>query len=382
MKYLLPLLLLLFACASPSPQRKAPQQIRIASYNLGLKGHTHEAVLVALRDPHNAQLRQLTQVIQQVRPDVLALMECSYDEKGEALELFRRQWLHQGEKALEYPYVYLPTTNTGLDSGMDLDGDGKIGEPEDCYGFGRYPGQYAMAFLSRFPIDHAAIRSYQRFLWKDMPDALQPRKADGSPYYPVEVFERMRLSSKNHVIIPIAVPGKRIYLLAAHPTPPVFDGPEDRNGCRNHDEIRLLADLLADADYLRDDQGQTGGLAAEAAFVIMGDLNADPVDGDSREKAIMQLLAHPRVHPAVAQGTLIPASRGGLSQAAKRSPKHQGDPAYHTAGWGLRVDYVLPSADLKPLASGVFWPDSTETGHQWATQASDHRLVWVDLTWQ
>ena len=77
---------------------------------------------------------------------------------------------------------------------------------------------------------------------------------------------------------------------------PVFDGPEDRNGRRNHDEIRLLADYItpAKSSYLTDDQGVRGGLAEEAAFVILGDMNADPHDGASRSHAARQLLEHRR----------------------------------------------------------------------------------------
>ena len=33
-----------------------------------------------------------------------------------------------------------------------------------------------------------------------------------------------------------------VHFLVSHPTPPVFDGPEDRNGPRNYDEIRFWAD--------------------------------------------------------------------------------------------------------------------------------------------
>jgi len=51
---------------------------------------------------------------------------------------------------------------------------------------------------------------------------------------------------------------------------------------------------------------------------------------------------------------------------------------------GLRVDYVLPSADMQVVGSGVFWPvpddplyrlveDSTDN------PSSDHHLVWVDV---
>ena len=171
----------------------------------------------------------------------------------------------------------------------------------------------------------------------------------------------------------------------AHPTPPVFDGPEDRNGRRNHDEIRLFADYVSteSAEYLVDDNGGAGGLSPKGEFVILGDMNADPLDGDSTDQAIDQLLNHPRIHPAVARGRLIPGSDGGEENA--RRPGDQGKPRYDTAAWGLRVDYVLPSQGLKVAGSGVFWPVTTDplarlVGFDGKTPASsDHRLVWVDI---
>lgn len=68
---------------------------------------------------------------------------------------------------------------------------------------------------------------------------------------------------------------------------------------------------------------------------------------------------------------------------------HTGDPAHDTADFAdgapgnLRVDYVLPSVDLRITGAGVFWPTSDDplsrlTG-TWPFPSSDHRLVWVDL---
>ena len=45
----------------------------------------------------------------------------------------------------------------------------------------------------------------------------------------------------------------------------------------------------------------------------------------------------------------------------------------------LRVDYVLPSAGLEITGAGVFWPVEGEPGAA-LIGASDHRLVWVDVT--
>jgi hypothetical protein len=173
-----------------------------------------------------------------------------------------------------------------------------------------------------------------------------------------------------------------LHLLCSHPTPPVFDGAEDRNGCRNHDEIRLVADYISPdrAEYIVDDASGRGGLGAEEKFVIVGDLNCDPVDGDSVPGTIEQLLDHPRVN-----SSFTPKSVGGkLATDAKRDPQAVGlgDPAHDTSSFGdyrnLRIDYALPSRALTIVDSGVFWPAPGEPGSE-AITATDHRMVWIDI---
>ena len=180
-----------------------------------------------------------------------------------------------------------------------------------------------------------------------------------------------------------------VHVLAAHPTPPVFDGPEDRNGRRNFDEIRLWADYIGDeADYLADDQGRRGGLG-NVPFVIMGDYNADPHDGDSMPGAIAQLLAHPAV-----ASDFVPASTGAAEDAVTEGGAnrgHRGDSSQDTGDFSpasagnLRIDYVLPSKrGLQVVCGGVFWPARADearylVGDGDPLVSSDHRLVWLDV---
>jgi endonuclease/exonuclease/phosphatase family metal-dependent hydrolase len=367
----------------------AKDAIRIATFNAALNRPEAGALRHALTTPEDAQAKAIAAIIQQLRPDVLLLQEFDYDAGAKALTAFHDTYLRVGQagrKAIEYRYRWAVPTNTGLPTPFDLDRDGKTGGPGDAHGFGRHPGQYGYAILSRIPFDVGAVRTFQRFLWTDMPDARLPSvPATKQPWYGPKALATLRLSSKNHVIVPLRIGARTIFLLAAHPTPPVFDGPEDRNGRRNADEIRLLADALSPSTsgYLVDDAGQRGGLPAGAEFVILGDLNADPVDGDSAGGAIAQLLDHPRVHPGVARGEAVPSSVGGRAHGAK--PTHKGNPAHDTAEWGLRVDYVLPSRGLRVIDSGVYWPapDAGEAALVTATKArkapTDHRLVWIDL---
>ena len=63
--------------------------------------------------------------------------------------------------------------------------------------------------------------------------------------------------------------------------------------------------------YIYDDNGRYGGLKPGERFVIAGDQNSDPVDGDSVEGAIQQLIEHPLVNAKV-----TPESAGGPEAAA------------------------------------------------------------------
>ena len=245
-----------------------------------------------------------------------------------------------------------------------------------------FEGQYGMAVLSKHEIARERVRTFRTFLWKDMPEARLPVNPDGTPFHSDQALEVLRLSSKSHWDVPVRIEGEVVHFLVSHPTPPVFDGPEDRNGARNADEIRFWADYVAGAGYIRDDAGLKGGLPGGAHFVIAGDLNADPVDGDSVPGAIRQLLEHSLVN-----ASMTPGSEGGAAAAAAQggaNAGHRGDPRFDTADFddevpgNLRVDYVLPSAGLEIVAAGVFWPVGAEPGAA-LVDASDHRLVWVDV---
>ena len=391
------LALLLAGCQSAADGRPAASAepvtpampLRYATFNTSLYDETHGG-LIARLDEGDEDARLIAATIQRVRPDVLLINEFDYDAAGRAATLFQERYLgvgQSGEQAIAYPYRYFAEVNTGVPSGLDLDQDGRVGgegrfHGNDAWGYGLHPGQYGMLVLSKHPIDAGAVRSFRLLRWSAMPGALQPRHPDGRAFYPAEVWSQLRLSSKSHWDVPIDTPRGRIHFLVAHPTPPVFDGPERRNAARNHDEIRLWAEYLTPGDkpWLCDDAGRCGGLEADARFVIAGDYNADPADGGSLPGTIQQLLEHPRV---LRHAT--PRSDGAADAAAMNrvDASHKSSPAHDTASFGARngnyrVDYVLPSVGLPVQASGVFWPKAGERGAEWLA-ATDHRLVWVDL---
>ena len=399
------LCLLLLACAGcvrvhvhgdPAADAARPASasgtLRVATYNTSLYDDAANG-LVRRLEAGDDQARRIAAVLQRVRPDIVLLNEFDHDSAHRAADLFQRDYLEQaqpgGGAPLRYPHRYLAPVNTGVPSGLDLDRSGAVGgvgrdHGNDAWGFGLHPGQYGMLVLSRHPIDAAAARTFQLLKWSAMPDAARPVDPDsGAPFHPDATWAQLRLSSKSHWDVPIRVPGGTLHLLASHPTPPVFDGPEDRNGARNADEIRLWREYISAGDkpWLCDDAGRCGGLDAGARFVIAGDLNDDPVDGDGRHDAIVDLLGHPRV---LRQAP--PRSEGAIGAAAKYAAAgiaHRGAAAHATGDFGdrvgtLRLDYVLPSTGLRLAGSGVYWPESTAPAGALVT-ASDHRLVWVDV---
>ena len=218
-----------------------------------------------------------------------------------------------------------------------------------------------MAVLSRFEFDPDLVRTFQQFRWSQMPGAIRPQANGQDPYYDAATWSRLRLSSKSFWDVPLATPKGVLHVLASHPTPPAFDGPEDRNGARNHDEIRLLQSYIENASFLMDDRGAAGGLAEGESFVIVGDLNSDPVDGGSLTAGINSLLKHPRVahYPAPRSSGAVQAS----NVQGRANKQHRGEAAHDTGDFSdrsvgnLRVDYVLPSSDFEVVDSGVFWPD-------------------------
>lgn len=375
--------------AAAEEPASATESLKVATFNASLNRENEGQLQTDLATPDNEQAQNVAETIQRTDPDVVLINEFDYDAEGNSVQLFSDNYLKQsqnGAPAIDYPYSWSGPVNTGVPSGFDLNNDGQVGGPDDALGFGMFPGQYGFVVYSKYPIDTEDVRTFQNFLWKEMPDAYLPENADGTPWYSEEELAVMPLSSKTHADIPVDVNGTTVHVLAAHPTPPSFDGEEKRNQKRNHDEIRIWSDYVSGkADYLYDDKGVTGGLDADANFVIVGDYNADPFDGDSWEGAIDQLLNNENIldPKPTSEGGVEAAQQGGANET------HKGEPQYDTADFNdnpapgnLRVDYVLANNEASATDAAVFWPTKDDelfrlTG-EYPFPTSDHRLVWVN----
>jgi Endonuclease/Exonuclease/phosphatase family len=316
--------------------------VRFATFNASLNRNTAGALRADLSTAGNAQAGAVAEIIQRVRPDVLLINEFDFDPQ--ALALFQDNYLsvsQNGAQPIMYPQRFIAPSNTGIASGFDLNNNGQTvtmpgapGYGDDALGFGAFPGQFGMAVYSKYQIETDDIRTFQEFLWKDMPgarlpdDPATPAPAD---WYSPQELAIFRLSSKSHWDIAISIGTKTVHFLVSHPTPPVFDGPEDRNGLRNHDEIRFWADYISPnrSRYIYDDEGGFGGLRGGSLFVVAGDQNSDPFDGDSVAGSTPLLLEHPLINAGNA-----PTSPGAVEAAALQggaNATHRGNPAFDTA---------------------------------------------------
>ncbi len=363
-------------------------ELRIATFNVSMdatnytkQGENVNAQILTelLASGEHQQIKNIAEIIQRTAPDIILLNEFDFiEDKRKGVDLFVKNYLavsHNQQTPINYQYSFVAPVNTGVATKYDLDNDGVAsGVKNDAFGFGFYPGHYGMAILSKYPINESAIRTLQYFKWHDMPNAKKPM-LNGKSYYTDDEWKALRLSSKSHWDVPVEVNGKTLHLLALHPTPPVFDGPEDRNGKRNADEIRLVADYINPnkSGYIYDDNSMKGGLVANTRFVVAGDLNAADIGDKYRDGVIEQLTRSDYIN-----SNAIPVSDG-----ARQSNSNVKYANRYTASWQARVDYVLPSKyGISVIDSGVFWPVKQSPLYRLIENrkaSSDHRLVWLDI---
>mgnify|MGYP001796487447 CR=1 FL=1 len=340
----------------------AQERVRIATFNTELEREGPGLLLRDISRGGDPHIEAVLSVIVEIAPDILVLQGIDWDLEELALIALKNALSDAGH---QMAHSFSARPNRGWPTGMDIDGDGKHGEPEDAHGFGRVNGQGGGALLSRYPIEKQSVKVFSDVLWRDVPGADLPTYEDGSLFPSAGVYEVLRLSTTVHWSLPVLLPDHgALDVMTWQASPPVFDGPEDMNGRRNSDETRFWSLYL---------DGAFGGPPAKQ-FVIAGGANLDALDGDGRPGALRALIADRRLQDPRPQSL-------GASQAGDQG--HLGGNSLDTVDWPgpgrLRVDYILPSAELFVAQSGVYWPPFNTKGHEAAMLASRHRLVWVDL---
>ena len=312
------------------------EALRLATWDPGL---SRKGPGLLLRDigKGDRQVLAAAQVIAATAPDIILLTGFDWDLEGRALTAFQTVLADQGHAM---PHSFAPQGNRGLRVGLDLDGNGRLGEARDAQGYGDFTGSAGLAILSRLPI--GPVTDYTPTLWRDMAGNSIP---DG------DHADVQRLSSSSHWDVQVGP----LHLLAMAATPPAF---EPRNIARNRDEAAFWLDHLPDAP-----------------FAIIGNLNVDPQDGDGDPSALRALLK-------VTQDS----QPRGAWQPPQDGPNagQKGDPALDTAEYdrapgNLRLDYILPAQGLTVTGSGVVWPAPDDPLADAAMTASHRRLVWLDL---
>ena len=305
--------------------------MRFAAYDAGLGRKGPGAMLLDLRRADDDQAEAALAVIAAADADVILLADVDWDHGGAGLAMLRERLAEAGR---DYPHALALAPNSGRPSGLDLDGDGRLGGPRDSMGYGWFTGDSGLALLSRLPLGEP--RDLGGVLWADRAetDGLMPDAGRGT----------VPLATTAQWVVPLAGRGASVVTMAAGT--PVFDGPEDRNGLRNAAELALVAELAAEVE----------------GPVVMGRANLDPERGQGRREAVTALLSHPALQdprPAAADGAT-------------------GTVVWESTG-PMRVDYVLPARGWRVLGAGVLGAAEDDPLHEAAVAAGPARLVWVDV---
>ena len=284
-----------------------------------------------------------------------------------------------------------PPSNTGIPSGFDLNNNGVVGGPDDAFGFGFFPGQFGMAVYSQLPDPH--------------------RRGPHLPEVPLEGHAGRAPARRPRD----AGAGRLVLARRARRLPPVVEEPLGRpdpdrrqgrplpgepsdaaglrrpRGPQRHPQLRrdpLLGRLHHTRSraplHLRRRRRHRVASSAGALFVIAGDQNSDPLDGDSIPGSIQQLLEHPLVNAKRLRERRARSQQAALQGGA--NPTHRSDPRFDTADFAdnapgnLRADYVLPREEHADRRRGRVLAAQTRIRcSRWSGcsrfPSSDHRAV-------
>ena len=343
------------------PSLAAAFDLTLATFTTQFSQSGPGLLLRHLQKGDKPEVEQDIAAILAMRADVVVLTNFDFDYDGLALAALQKRLADQG---LVYADTLGLQPNTGIPTWLDLNHDGALSGPRDAQAYGRFAGQAGMAVLSRYPLDRDHIRDFTALLWKDLPQANLP------PDLTKDARLLQRLSTSGHYEVPVVyAKGKALRLLVWSATPPIFDGPEDRNGRRNADETGLWLHLL-DGTLPMVAPATATYAPPQPPFVILGQANLDPIDGSGLSLSLRELLRHPQLQDTEPRGQISHVDMG-----------QRGDPALDTAllkgGTGLRLDYLLPSRKIRVQRAAVLWPAQKPPMAEPVTQ---HFPVWARLT--
>ena len=128
------------------------KSVRIATFNVSMDATNYveqdqsplgDELSSNLGNGEHKQIKNIAEIIQQLKPDIVLLNEFDYSNKSVTdVQNFIKHYLkvsQNNQKPIDYPYFYIAPVNTGVDSGLDLDKDGiASGTKGDAFGFGLF----------------------------------------------------------------------------------------------------------------------------------------------------------------------------------------------------------------------------------------------------
>lgn len=198
--------------------------VRIAIVDAGLVGRDDGEITRRLSTDLDPQAQAVARMLQRARPDVAMLFGFDWDSDARGARRFQERYLgipQQGEPRLEHPHRLALPVNRGEPSGLDLDGDGRVGGPGDAWSWGRYPGQGGMLLLSRLPFAEP-IRTF-----RTVPSDWPARTPTEGAVVAADHGMAPRLSETSIWDVPIETPAGTLRVLASD-TLPLAEAPAAR----------------------------------------------------------------------------------------------------------------------------------------------------------
>lgn len=383
---------------SKKEQRSEKESLRVATVNAGLSEDEEGALAERLEGGQDEAAQMLARNIQKTRPDVLLITDIDTDTH--VADIFKDQYLAEaqtdgeaGSKALsplDYRYVYAASTNAGVQSGADLNGNGSTGDAGDAFGVGHFEGQRSMILYSRYPIKQDEVRTFNDLIWSELPgNSLDTEK------YSKLVRSVLPLNSTSLWDVPLDVDGETVHVVATGLTP---DQGEGADADRRLDQLRFLNMYLSDSDELRDltdDAGAYGGLEKDANAVVLGALgpDAESLDDNAEQK---------RQDAADELETFLDSDELDVAKPSSAGAQCKDDAslqirtildfvcatqyATRIGGGTSRSDYVAAANGSTISESGIeaalsrAVAEKSSAGTSSAASAGARRIVWADVT--
>jgi 3-phytase len=360
-----------------------PVRLRVGHFNL------REMSTAKLLDESDEQATAAAQILARFAPDIISINELQFDMQGVPtpsmpgapgttgwgqFDVFGADNAHRLADRIAaagtpegYEHRLIFVGNSGYYwEGSTLGFDWFI-----LRGWGEFRGRFNTAILSRYPILLDQVRIISDVPWDALPENhIAKMKAETG----IDVPPGFPIFEKGLNIVPVQVNDEVLHLVLLHTVSPAFD---PINPYRNYDELRALVMFL---------DGQLPGvepLPPDAKFMIVGDLNADPDDGDGLPGAIQQVLDHPSVIAVFGAGAGTKGNNGQYNTYLSGCGLDDGSIVQNpTQKFQLQLDYLLPSTNLgEPLETFLFFPDfqTEREDFDLACRASDHRFAYTDI---